>query len=32
MTQTENLDGHHERLIQGGVDPGRILHLKDHVQ
>jgi len=27
LTQTENLEGHHERLIQVGVDPGRILHL-----
>jgi len=32
LTQTENLKGHHERLIQAGVDPGRILHLKDHVK
>ena len=32
LTQTENLEGHHERLIQVGVDPGRILHLQDHVK
>ncbi len=32
LTQTEDPKGHHERLIQGGVQPGRILHLKDQVR
>jgi DNA-binding MarR family transcriptional regulator len=32
LTQTENLKEHHERLVQAGVDPSRILDLNDHVK
>jgi DNA-binding MarR family transcriptional regulator len=32
LTRTENLKGHHERLVQAGVDPSRILQLKDRVK
>jgi DNA-binding MarR family transcriptional regulator len=31
LTQTEDPTGHHERLIEAGVQPGRILDLKDEV-
>jgi len=32
LTETEDPTGHHERLIQAGVEPGRILDLKDRVK